>query len=108
MSDLPQCLAASPSFQDSLSTVSVLALCPLFLTKRSCQMQAWNFKILQPTPAKRGLEHIPLTHRYNTRNEDFTVSGNADTLCIEYLLEFFKRKLKENCYLRNSGHKSRP
>lgn len=47
----------------------------------------------QPTPAKRGLEHIPLTHRYNTRNEDFTVSGNADTVCIEYFLDFFKRKL---------------
>lgn len=92
MSDLPQCLVTSPSFQDSLSTVSVLALCPLLLTERSCQMQTWNFKMLQPTLAKRGLKHIPLTHRYNSRNEDFAVSGNADTVDIEYCLDFFFQK----------------
>lgn len=48
--------------------------------------------MLQPTLAKRGLKHIPLTHRYNSRNEDFTVSGNADTVDIEYCLDFFFQK----------------
>lgn len=108
MSDLPWCLVTSPSFQDSLSTESVLALCPLLITKGSCQRQTWNFVMPQPTPAKRGLEHIPLTHRYNPRNEDFTVPGNAGTVCIECFFDFFKGNLKKKSYLRSSGHKRRP
>lgn len=95
MSDLPQCLVTTPSFQDSLSTESVLALCPLLITKGSCQRQTWNFMMPQPTPAKRGLEHIPLTHRYNPSNEDFTVPGNAGTVCIECFFDFFKGNLKK-------------
>lgn len=102
MSDLPQCLVTSPSFQDSLSTVSVLALCPLLEAVRCRHGNSRCFNQHQ----QRGASST--SHWHTGTTPGILLFLEMQTLCVLNISLIFSRgNFKKKNYLRSSGHKGR-